>query len=61
MPQKDKEETGRERKKCKKDGDKNGIYSSKHIRIMEERSSSQKKNKKIKKQNKIDFLFLLHR
>ena len=49
MPQKDKEQSGRDRKKSKKDGDKNGIYSSKHIRIMEERSSSQKKDKKNKK------------
>ena len=49
MPQKDKEQSGRERKKCKKDGNKNGIYSSKHIRITEERSTGQKKDKKNKK------------
>lgn len=51
MPQKDKEQSGRDRKKSKKDGDKNGIYSSKHIRIAEARTSTDKKIKN-KKSNK---------
>ena len=49
MPQKDKEQNGRERKKDKKDkkgGIKDGIYSSKHIRLIEERNYNQIKNKK---------------
>tara|TARA_B100001094_G_C17424304_1_gene436125 strand:- start:303 stop:458 length:156 start_codon:yes stop_codon:yes gene_type:complete len=51
MPQKDKEQNGRERKKSKKGRDQNGIYSSKHIRLIENRLienriTNDKKNKK---------------
>lgn len=46
MPQKDKEQTEREKKKSKKDGSKDRIYSSKHIRMMEKI-----KNKKSNKLN----------
>ena len=46
MPHKDNEDNRRERKKSKKWKHKDGIYSSKHIRIMEERCTTQ--NKKLK-------------
>lgn len=46
MPQKDKEQSSRDRKKNKKDNDKSGIYSSRHIRILENRAE---KNKNLKK------------
>lgn len=52
MPQKDKEQTGRERKRDKKGGSKDGIYSSKHIRLLEERTSNQKDKKSSKKSSK---------
>ena len=37
MPQKDKSETNRDRKKGKKGNGKDGVYSAKHVRILEGR------------------------
>lgn len=49
MPQKDKSDTNRDRKKGKRGNCKDGVYSSKHVRILEGRQllcNSEKQNKK---------------
>jgi hypothetical protein len=62
MPQKDKSETNRDRKKDNRGNGKDGVYSAKHVRILEGRQlqchtnqvnqSSEKQNKKSNKSNK---------
>lgn len=62
MPQKDKSETNRDRKKGNRGNGKDGVYSAKHVRILEGRQlqchinqgnqSTEKQNKKSNKSNK---------
>jgi len=62
MPQKDKNETNRDRKKGNRGNGKDGVYSAKHVRILEGRQLlchtnqgnqiTEKQNKKSNKSNK---------